>query len=222
MKIKYFLQLIILFLGIFWITPSFASISSEESTIWANNKGEEILNILTSKNTSKKISALDKIMSEDIDLDHAAQFVVGKYWRQMSDEQKKRYIPLFKRYAHSLYKNYPLNINKGDITFEVNKVIIDKGIANIFCTIYISTLEQNVTESSKGGIKVSFIVTKKNNHLLLRDLKIEESSLLLSFRERFYKMIHEDSDDEIDWFLEDFEAMVEDNEYQNDQNLYIQ
>ena len=39
----------------------------------------------------------------------------------------------------------------------------------------------------------------KNNHLLLRDLKIEESSLLLSFRERFYKMIHEDSDDEIDF-----------------------
>ena len=44
---------------------------------------------------------------------------------------------------------------------------------------------------------------------MVRDLKIEQSSLLLAFRERFQQMIHQDNDDEIAWFLEDLQAIVE-------------
>ena len=50
---------------------------------------------------------------------------------------------------------------------------------------------------------------------MVRDLKIGESSLLIAYRERFYKMIHQDNDDEIDWFLEDLESITEDKEIEN-------
>ena len=49
----------------------------------------------------------------------------------------------------------------------------------------------------------------------MRDLKVDESSLLLSFRERFYKMIHQDNDDEISWFLEDLATITADAEAEN-------
>ena len=65
-----------------------AQAQSEVARQWALDKGEEILKILSSKDLEYKYSELDKILYEDIDLDHAARFVVGRYWRQMSDEQK--------------------------------------------------------------------------------------------------------------------------------------
>ena len=60
-----------------------------------------------------------------------------------------------------------------------------------------------------------FSLTKQNNKIMVRDLKIGESSLLIAYRERFYKMIHQDNDDEIDWFLEDLESITEDKELEN-------
>ncbi|MBR1904408.1 MAG: hypothetical protein IJ824_04450, partial [Alphaproteobacteria bacterium] len=58
-------------------------------------------------------------------------------------------------------------------------------------------------------------------HVQVRDLKVEESSLLLSYRDRFYKMIHEDSDDDMTWFLEDLTALTQDTEEKNAQKLNL-
>ena len=91
---------------------------SEVAKQWALNKGEQILKILSSKDLEYKYSELDKILYEDIDLDHAARFVVGRYWRQMSDEQKAKYVPLFKRYTAALYKSFPLDVPQDSIGYE--------------------------------------------------------------------------------------------------------
>ena len=57
---------------------------------------------------------------------------------------------------------------------------------------------------------------------MVQDMKIQESSMLLSFRDRFNKMIQVDSDGEIDWFLEDLEVIVSDNERENQEKLEMQ
>ena len=49
---------------------------------------------------------------------------------------------------------------------------------------------------------VTFRIREKNNTWQIIDLKLAESSLLLSYRNRFYEMINA-VDGEIDWFLED-------------------
>ena len=111
MKIKSFLQLIILFFGIFCYSAENASaLTPQAAEQWAKNKGEQILQILSAPSSAQKYEQLDAILSQDIDLDHAARFVVGKYWRQMTPEQQAEYVPLFKRYVSALYKSVPLDI----------------------------------------------------------------------------------------------------------------
>ena len=195
MKIKYFLQLIILFLSISYTNVSLASTSvpQNEAKNWANFKGEQILKILSDTNLTTKYKQLDKILYEDIDLDNAAKFVMGKHWRQMSDNQKEIYIPLFKRYISSLYKGYPLELKNGDIQYDVNRIIENKNTTDVFCNIKIKALENAVDEQSKGGFDVLFVLVKKQNKIMVQDMKIQESSLLLSFRDRFNKMIQVDS-----------------------------
>lgn len=224
MKIKYFLQLIILFLSILYTNVSLASTSvpQNEAKNWANFKGEQILKILSDTNLTTKYKQLDKILYEDIDLDNAAKFVMGKHWRQMSDNQKEIYVPLFKRYISSLYKGYPLELKNGDIQYDVNRIIENKNTTDIFCNIKIKALENAVDEQSKGGFDVLFVLVKKQNKIMVQDMKIQESSLLLSFRDRFNKMIQVDSDGEIDWFLEDLEIIVSDSEKENQEKLEMQ
>ena len=214
MKLKYFLRLIILFLLFCSISsPCFAqNLSAEEAENWALNKGHEILNILTTARGEDKFAKLDEIADNDVDLDYAAKFVVGKYWRQMSEEQKQKYLPLFKRYTKSLYKSYSLDLREGDVDFTVDKVLTNPEGADVYCSVKVKMIEQNVDDKSKGGVKAIFSLVKIDGRIKVRDLKIEESSFLNAYRDRFYKMIHEDSDDEIDWFLEDLETIVEDNE----------
>ena len=53
-------------------------------------------------------------------------------------------------------------------------------------------------------IMVSFRIRENNGNWQIIDLKFAESSLLLSYRNRFYEMIN-NVDGEIDWFLEDLE-----------------
>lgn len=213
MKLKYFLQLIILFFCI-WFPNAYSqtiSISKNGARIWAENKGKEIIEILSSSDESK-YDRLDEILQNDVDLDYAAKFVVGKYWRQMTEKQKQHYLSLFNRYISATYKSYPLNLQEGDVKFEINKVLTDEKGAHIFCTIYIKALEENTDESSQGGINVTFLIAQTAGVYKVRDLKIQESSFLQTYRTRFYKMIHDDADDEIEWFLEDFESLIIENE----------
>lgn len=218
MKLKYFLQLIILFFGFFMLTPvaKAETFTVAEAQEWAQNKGKELLDILTSEGGEEKYERLDSLLQNDIDLNYAAKFVVGKYWRQMSEEQQKRYLELFDGYAKTVYRSYSLNLRKGDIDFSVEKALADKKGVDVYCVVIINALEKKVNDESKGGVKVIFSLVKNDGKVKVRDMKIEELSFLNSYRERFYKMIHEDNEDEIEWFLESLEEIVRDNDEKND------
>lgn len=222
MRLKYFLQLLTVLLGIFFSTSAHCSFSQvEEARVWAKNKGEQILKILADKDLERKYTQLDKILFEDIDLDHAARFVAGRYWKKMDEQQRLVYVPLFKRYTAALYKSFPLDIPKDSLGYEIGKVQTNKDFIDVFCTINIKADNQNKNSADQQNVKMNVIFTleKENDKIMVRDLKIGESSLLITYRERIYKMIHQDNDDEIEWFLEDFENITADKEEENLQKL---
>lgn len=218
MKLKRYLYLIIFFVcALLQPIKSQAAedLTSAEARDWAEVKGREVLEILTSEGSAEKYQKLDDILQNDVDLDHAARFVMGKYWRLMTDEQQSEYMDIFKRYTSALYKGYPIDMDKGDVTYTIDKVLPDKQLQNVYCTVFVKALEQRVDNASKGGIHVIFALVKNNGKIQVRDLKITETSFLLAYRERFYKMLHEDDDDDIDWFLEDLKQITADMEREN-------
>lgn len=216
---KVLLKLMIFFAVLFAETNSWAAqIGVKEAEKWANSKGSQILQILADTNLERKYKALDEIFYKDIDLDHAAKFAVGKYWKKMTAEQQKQYVPLFKQYVNSLYKGYPLNLGEGDIAFSVTKVLPAKKGADVWCNI--SLKEPVDTEKSvQAGFNVLFVLVKNGGNIQVQDLKIGESSLLLAFRDRFYKMIYNDSDEDMEWFLEDLQTVTTDNQQKNAEKL---
>ncbi|MBQ7633502.1 MAG: ABC transporter substrate-binding protein [Alphaproteobacteria bacterium] len=222
MKLKHYLYLTIFFLCVLLLplkSRAADDFTSAEARTWAEIKGREVLEILTSESSAEKYQKLDDILQNDVDLDHAARFVMGKYWRLMTDKQQSDYMDIFKRYTSALYKGYPIDIDKGDVTYTIDKVLPDKQLQNVYCTVFVKALEQRVDNASKGGIHIIFVLVKNDGKIKVRDLKITETSFLLAYRERFYKILHEDDDDDIDWFLEDLKQITADLEKENTAQL---
>ena len=68
---------------------------------------------------------------------------------------------------------------------------------------------------------LEFKVAKTDGKIKIYDLKIGESSLILTYRNRFYTMMTE-ADEEVSWFLEDLETLTVSNEQNAQQKLLYQ
>jgi len=199
MKSKYILKLIIFCLLI--ITP-FAAYSGEidekEAAEFAQVQGQKLLGIFAEPDRRIKYKQLDDLFLNYVDLEHISRFVIGKYWRQMDEEQQAQYQDLFKRYATNIYKGFPLNFDK-NLDFVVTSS--RKEGKDVFVGTDIEYIDSS---GKKSTFLVEFRMHKRDGRLMITDIKIGESSLILSYRTRFYKMVV-DADEDMDWFLEDFE-----------------
>ena len=69
-------------------------------------------------------------------------------------------------------------------------------------------------------VNLEFTLHEIGGKIKITDLKIGESSLLLTYRGRFYQMI-KDVDEDFEWFLEDLETITVSNERNAEQNLNL-
>lgn len=200
MKSKSFLQLIILLLVFLLSTSVYAKeLSQKEALEFSNIQGQNLLRTFSEKDIKQKYQKLDDLFLNYVDLDYISRFVVGKYWRQMNTEQQEQYQNLFKRYATNVYKGFPLSFDN-NLTYTITGS--RKEDKEVFVVANIEYDPQNSSE--KMVFLIEFRLHKPKDKIMITDIKIAESSLILSYRKRFYQMIA-DADGEIEWFLEDFE-----------------
>lgn len=219
MKIKHFLQLIIMCLSLFSYSASAKVPSPAEAKVWAEEKGNMLLQTFQEKNLAQKYKTLDNLFLQYIDLEYIGQFVMGKYWRVMTPEQRQTYQQLFRRYALSVYKSFPLTF-RYPITFSINNAIASSNYTEVFATIDLDKNFQteNDPQNTNQKINVVFKLISDKNTIKIIDLTVAESSLILSYRNRFYQMVA-DADEDMDWFLEDLEMIVNSTEKTNQQKL---
>lgn len=208
MKSNLFLRVIIFLFCMHISTPVLAEVvPQQEAQQWVESKGRQLLETFGEKDITKKYAALDQMMLDYIDLDYVSKFVMGRYWRQMSAEQRSSYQKIFKRYALSIYKSFPLDFDTSKIDFEVTKVIPSHNKTNVKTKINFAK-NQTQEQAPLSEVSVDFVISKSNNVIRIIDLKLGESSLILSYRSRFYEMIAQD-DDDVEWFLEDLSDITE-------------
>ena len=201
MKSNFFLYFI-LFCGILMLSLPIRAenIAPKEAEEFAYLRGNELLEVFAIDDYEEKYEKLDKLLLEYVDLDYIAKFVIAKYWREMDAAQQKRYLELFKNYALNLYKGFPLNF-KDKVSFSIlgSEKVNDDTLVNAEIVL---ALDEEDTK-----VNAAFRLCKKNGKILMRDIKIGENSFILAYRQRFQEMMKE-ADEDINWFMEDFEALV--------------
>ena len=198
MKSHNFLQALVFAAFLLLFSGQSMALTAAEAEAFADSKGRELIDLLTSGDKQEKYRRLDELFLQYVDLDYISRFVLGKYWNRMTPEQQQQYQALFKRYAVSQYKRYPLELS-GKITFQISGSSSDGAEAMVFVLVGY----QAARPEDNKEISAEFRMHEVKNRILLTDVKIAESSMLLSYRKRFYQMM-KDADEETEWFLEDF------------------
>ena len=218
MKSKKFLQLIIV---CFFSLNAFSAIAAgpiaSEAKLWAEEKGQLLLDTFQVKDLAKKHSLLDELFLKHVDLPYVSKFIIGKHWREMTPEQQSRYQKLFTRYALGVYKSFPLTFDK-PITFSINNADVSKDYTDVWALIDMGGNLANQNQQQPQNFNVMFRLRKQGKEIKIIDIKFAESSLILSYRNRFYQMVAEVEGD-IEWFLEDLETTVVSTERTNQQKL---
>lgn len=216
MKSNFFLQLIIFaFLLFSPVEVRAEKMTPSEAESWTQDKGEKLLQAFSESDIAKRNLQLDEMLLNYVDLDYIARFVMGKYWRQMTPEQKGVYLPLFQRYALSVYKSFPLNFDSEKIHYQILRARVERDYTDVSAKVQ---LDSKDIPDELQDILVEFRLHKQQGQIRIIDLKLGESSLILSYRGRFYQMLAQ-NDGDIDWFLEDLETVTGSTELQNRQKL---
>lgn len=94
-----------LFSGVLFLTAPVLAVPENDAGKYVETVGNSAIEILSDKNLSKELkrTKIEGLFRDNVDIAWIGRFVLGRFWRQTSDEQKKNYL---KEYEAFLVQHY--------------------------------------------------------------------------------------------------------------------
>tara|TARA_B100000900_G_C20576498_1_gene715560 strand:+ start:1573 stop:2172 length:600 start_codon:yes stop_codon:yes gene_type:complete len=158
------------------------SVLSIEPKIFIQGTVDKASNILSDKiSDNKKIEKLKSIAKETVDVEGIGFYTLGKYRKNLTDDEKKRYSDLFEEYFLKSFSSRLVEYTDPQIQVNTQEVL------NKNYTIVNSTLKGT---DKRPEIKIDWrVYTKDPDNPLIRDLIIEGLSLARTQKEEFSSII---------------------------------
>ena len=171
-----------IFLSIFFLLILTNSSWSKSASEFISLLSTEASDILSSKlSDEEKIIRLKKIGEQSVDIKGVGLYTLGKYRKNLSDEQKKQYEELFKDYFLKSLSGRLVGYSNAKIA------VLSEEIKNEKYTIVYSKL---IGTSERPEVKIDWrVYTKDPENPLIRDLVIEGLSLARTQKEEFNSII---------------------------------
>lgn len=184
MQFKKIITLIIFFSSL--NTLAFANFESEENFV--SDFAESAISILGDEglnNNDKNIQFTDLVMSS-IDMNLISKFVLSRYWKIASDQQKISYLNAFEEYFISSYAN-KLDQYSGE------KIVIVSSEAAKKFVIVKSNIVRDGADTLK--IELNWRLLTRDDQTKIIDLSIEGISLIVAQREEFQSYLSNNNED---------------------------
>ncbi len=161
------------------------------------NRASEILSKEISK--KEKMIELQELAKDTVDIKGIGLYTLGKYRKEISDEQKKKYAKLFENYFLKSFSSRLSEYSNPKIN------VISKEKKNDKYTIVSSIL---IATKDRPEVKIEWrIYTKNPEKPLIRDLIIEGLSLARTQKEEFASII-KSNDNNIEALFDSLEKFV--------------
>ena len=181
MKIMQFKKVIILIIFFSSLnTLAIANFESEENFV--SDFAASAISILGDEglnNNDKNIQFTDLVMSS-IDMNLISKFVLSRYWKTASDQQKISYLNAFEEYFISSYAN-KLDQYSGE------KIVIVSSEAAKKFVIVKSNIVRDGADTLK--IELNWRLLTRDGQTKIIDLSIEGISLIVAQREEFQSFL---------------------------------
>ena len=186
----------LLLLAFFFFTSSALAKNPSDLIVGIVDEASSILSSGISE--TEKISKLNAIAEENVDIEGIGFYTLGKYRKSISEDEKNKYTKLFKSYFLKSFSSRLVTYTDPKINVISEKKINEK------YTIVNSIL---VATEKRPEVKIDWrVYTKDPNKPLIRDLIVEGLSLARTQKEEFNSVI-QNNDNNIEALfktLEDF------------------
>ena len=136
--------------------------------------GNKVIQILVDKSTplSQRQDQFRQVIQEKFDMRSIGQFVLGRYWKQATKDQKDEFLKLFEdsvveSYSHQFdnYTNEKLNVTNGRPSSKGGVIVTSK-----------------ITRSSGAPLQVDWKIFKVNGKLRILDVIVSGVSMSITYR----------------------------------------
>ena len=160
-------------------SPSLSSI--EERTSYAKEFAQTVLSIVQHPkgSYSQRKDTLRNAFSSIVDIDWMGKFALGRAWLTASDEQKKRYMDVYRQYLTESYVgNFAEKPEKRIRDITINSVT-EAAQAEDF------NVRTHMMLADSQKLQVNYMVSEQGGHYKIRDIAIENISLVGTHRSEF-------------------------------------
>lgn len=163
-------------------TPSGAS-------AYIESVGQQALSTISSKELpqEQKQATLEKLFKENLDFDWVGKFVMGRFWREATDDQKSRYIAAYKNF---LTKHYTARFS--EYTSGSFKVTGAKETGKDESLV---SMEIISSQKNEPPILIDYKVRKTGSSYKVFDIIVEGVSLITTQRSEFSSVINKNGID---------------------------
>tara|TARA_Y200000002_G_scaffold56726_1_gene42049 strand:- start:39 stop:629 length:591 start_codon:yes stop_codon:yes gene_type:complete len=185
---------------IFFITIFIIPLEAKEPSRLITEIVNEASIILSSSDpVESKIIKLNNIAETNVDIDGIGMYTLGKYRKNLNEDQKIKYKKLFKSYFLKSFSSRLVDYSDPKINVVSEKKLNEK------YTIVSTVLEET---SKNPEIKIDWrIYTKNPERPLIRDLIVEGLSLARTQKEEF-KSIIQNNDGDINFLFKSLEEFI--------------
>jgi len=152
-----------------------------EREVFAHNFAQTVINILHDPKTAygNRKDILRRAFSASVDIDWMAKFVLGRAWRDATDEQKEHYTALYRKYLTESYiSNFAENPSKSIYDIKIFGVQDGEDKSQF-------TVNTQIQLMNQANLKVDYLVHEQDSRYKVQDIVIENVSLLTTQRTQF-------------------------------------
>ena len=133
----------------------------------------------TEPDSRERKTKLESLFRSSLDIPFLGKFVIGRYWRQMSEPEKAEYMKAFEHYVLSVYAGR-LNEYSGE-----SLRVLDTRPVDAVDTIVTSQL----TRKDRAPVAIDWRVRQNEDDAKVIDVSVEGVSMAMSQRQEFNSIL---------------------------------
>jgi phospholipid transport system substrate-binding protein len=170
-----------LFSFLTWVHIAHAETNCDAAKIFMSDMGENVISLLTNQSISDKERAdqFRTILETQFNLKAIGKFVLGRYWKQASDEEKQTFLSLFKETTVATYATRFKDYTSEKFEIRGCQVEPDGGVI----------VSSQITRPNGQAIPINWKIFEKKGEMRVYDVILEGISMGITQRSEFASVI---------------------------------
>jgi phospholipid transport system substrate-binding protein len=166
--------------GLLLIALPAAALAAEAES-FVKSKQAELITLLKQSKSPKSDPKIEAVCDQILDYEVMAKDSLGEQWSGRTEAERKQFQGLLKQLVQRAYRR---NLSK-TLNYELSYV----GEEKVKDGTLVRTVAKDLSNTREAPVSIDFKVHKAESKLKIRDIVTEGSSLTLSYRNQFLRII---------------------------------